>query len=182
MSEEEKRGRKREFPDEAHYKVLRALQRYGRENVATLAKMLQMKRSTVNDRINRLIERGVIRGFSAVVDFEKIELSTTAFVLIEIDRSEGGFEEIELGMVKKYPQRIRELHRVSGEYDIIIKVKEKSLKELGDLLEQIRIDFPVKRTRTLAVFKSTIEEVSHPFDLERIIKSDVLSLRNTKIL
>ena len=178
----EKRGRKKEFPDVAHFKVLRALQRYGRETVASLAKILKMKRSTVNDRIARLVDRGIIKGFTAVVDFEKIGLGVTAFVLIELERGGGKFEEIERALIKKFPQKIRELHRVSGEYDILMKVREKSLKELGDLLEELRESFPVKTTRTLAVFKSAIEELSHPFDLEEILKVDALSIRNTDVL
>ena len=129
--------------------LLDELQKDSSRKIHELAKQLRLPRSTVYNRIKRLEQEGVIKGYKAVVDAEKIGRPVTAFVNVitsglnqkEIARHLSG-----LGMVE-------EVFVVTGPYDLIAKVRLKDNAELGK--------FVFDEKTGVKSMKSTLRTESH---------------------
>ncbi|MFE1882723.1 Lrp/AsnC family transcriptional regulator [Streptomyces diastatochromogenes] len=67
-------------PDATDWRILDVLQREGRASYAELARAVSMSPSAVTERVRRLEEAGVIQGYAAVVDPERLGLPILAFV------------------------------------------------------------------------------------------------------
>lgn len=126
----------------------------GRCSYTDLADKVGLSVSAVHQRVRRLEQRGVIRGYAARIDGEQIGLPLTAFVsLTPIDPAQPD----------DYPQRLLALHQIESCYSVagvesyIIKVRVASPAALESLLAQIRATANVS-TRTTVVLSTPFEE------------------------
>lgn len=133
--------------------IARELSADGRCSFTDLAERVGLSVSAVHQRVRRLEQRGVIRGYTAQLDAEVIGLPLTAFIsLTPIDPSEPD----------DYPQRlnhIREIescYSVAGDESYILLVRVASPAALEELLRQIREAAKVS-TRTTVVLSTPYE-------------------------
>jgi Lrp/AsnC family leucine-responsive transcriptional regulator len=112
--------------DDIDMRILEALQRDGRATYAQLARTVSMSASAVTERVRRLEENGVIAGYSAVVDPERLGLDILAFVRLRYPASNyKPFHDL----VATTPEII-EAHHVTGEDCFILKVVARSMRHL----------------------------------------------------
>jgi len=143
-------------------RILEELQKNCKITVAELARRLGKPRTTVNDRIQRLERKGVIKGYKAIVDPSKLGYKFLAFVMIKARRgisSEGTSSQERL--IRKIindtnndPSMpfIQEAHIITGAYDIILKVWAKKWDELTNFLIRYLSTMPeVEYTETFLV-------------------------------
>jgi Lrp/AsnC family transcriptional regulator, leucine-responsive regulatory protein len=116
--------------------------------------MTGLSTSAVHHRVRRLEQRGVLRGYRAVVDATSLGLPLTAFIsLTPLDQSAPD----------DVPQRLRDLdeveaiHAVAGEANYMIKVRVDAPSTLEDLLTTIRQKAGVS-TRTTVVLSTPYED------------------------
>jgi Lrp/AsnC family leucine-responsive transcriptional regulator len=108
----------------------------------------------VHQRVRRLEQRGVVRGYAARLDGEQIGLPLTAFVSLK---------PIDPAAPDDYPQRLEHLpqieacYSVAGEESYILRVRVASPAALEDLLRQIRESAHVS-TRTTVVLSTPYED------------------------
>src|SRR5918994_1173816 len=103
--------------EEIDRQIVSLLSRDGRMSYTDLGKATGLSTSAVHQRVRRLEERGVIRGYSAVVDYEAVGLPLTAFVSIKpIDASEPDDAPDRLAGI---PQ-IEACHSVAGDESHIL--------------------------------------------------------------
>lgn len=116
--------------DKALLSLLRA---NSRESVAELARKLNLSRTTVKDRIERLEKRGIITGYTVRFSEAYAEGQIQAHVLISSDPKQAA------QIVRKLRQlpEINALHAVNGVYDMIAEVNADSTRELDKVLDQI---------------------------------------------
>ncbi|PRX02545.1 UNVERIFIED_ORG: AsnC family transcriptional regulator [Actinomadura viridilutea] len=125
----------------------------GRMSFTDLAKQTGLSVSAVHQRVRRLQKRGVIKGFTAVLDHERIGLPMTAFVSIK---------PIDPAAPDDAPERLAHLsaieacHSVAGDESYILKVRVGSPNELEELLQKIRAAANVS-TRTTVVLSTPWE-------------------------
>jgi Lrp/AsnC family transcriptional regulator, leucine-responsive regulatory protein len=113
-------------PDDVDLKIIEALQRDGRASYAELARAVSMSPSAVTERVRRLEESGVIAGYSAVVDPDRLGLDILAFVRLRYPASNyKPFHDL----VAVTPEII-EAHHVTGEDCFILKVVARSMRHL----------------------------------------------------
>jgi Lrp/AsnC family leucine-responsive transcriptional regulator len=125
----------------------------GRMSFTDLAKETGLSVSAVHQRVRRLQKRGVIKGFTALLDHEQIGLPMTAFVSIKpIDPSAPDDAPDRL----THLSAIEACHSVAGEESYILKVRVGSPNELENLLQQIRAAANVA-TRTTVVLSTPWE-------------------------
>jgi len=122
-----------ESTDAVDLAILAALQGDGRLSWADLAREVSMSPSAVTDRVRRLTERGVITGYSAVVDPERLGLGITAFVRLRYPT--GNYKPFH-DFLAATP-RILEAHHVTGDDCFILKVVAGSMRELEQLTRAI---------------------------------------------
>jgi Lrp/AsnC family leucine-responsive transcriptional regulator len=131
------------------------LMREGRTTWAELAQILGLSGPAAADRVRRLEERGVIRGYAALVDPEAVGLSVAAFVAVTLERPEhrAGFLDAVGGMPE-----VQECHHVAGEDDYLLKVRCEAMRDLERLVsEGVKGLSGVTRTRTSVVLSTQKE-------------------------
>lgn len=137
--------------DDLDRALLAALRTDGRASASTLSRQLGVGRATVTSRIDRLVDAGVIVGFTARVRKEVSPDAVTAMTLIEVEgrnadnviRSLRGREEITA------------LHSTNGSWDLIAELTAPSLGDLDQLLGFIRAIDGVRRSQT-NIFLSSV--------------------------
>ena len=133
--------------------IVRLLATDGRMSFTDLGRSTGLSVSAVHQRVRRLEQRGVIRGYHAQVDVEAIGLPLTAFVSIKpIDPAAPDDAPDRLAGL---PQ-IEACHSVAGEESYILKVRVRSPADLEALLQDIRAAANVS-TRTTVVLSTPYE-------------------------
>lgn len=133
--------------------IVRLLCSDGRMSYTDLGKATGLSTSAVHQRVRRLEQRGVIRGYAAVVDAEAIGLPLTAFVSVKpIDPSEPDDTAERLADLAE----IEACHSVAGDEAYLLKVRVPSPGDLETLLGVIRAKANVS-TRTTVVLSTPYE-------------------------
>jgi Lrp/AsnC family leucine-responsive transcriptional regulator len=133
--------------------IVRLLAQDGRRSFTDLAKETGLSVSAVHQRVRRLEQRGVLRGYYAAVDPDAIDLPMTAFVSIK---------PIDPAAPDDAPDRLAHLaaieacHSVAGDESYILKVRVASPAALEGLLQEIRAAANVA-TRTTVVLSTPYE-------------------------
>ena len=112
-------------------KILKILADDARCPVADIAVMTGMTESEVADELKELEKAGLIRGYKAVIDWEKLDNAYVS-ALIElkvIPQEEYGFERI-AETVMKYKE-VESVYLMSGSYDLCVIVKGKTFQEVA---------------------------------------------------
>jgi DNA-binding Lrp family transcriptional regulator len=120
--------------DRTDRKILEALQQDARLSSAELAERVSLTTSPCWRRVKRLEEEGVITGYQAKVDPERLGYQVTAFVYISLDLKGSkhlqAFERAVMGI----PQ-VLACHRISGRYDHQLVVVAEDLQAYGAFAE-----------------------------------------------
>ncbi|MEM2523136.1 MAG: Lrp/AsnC family transcriptional regulator [Candidatus Bathyarchaeia archaeon] len=139
--------------DDIDLKILRALTLDSRASSRQLAKQCNISTSTVLSRIKRLEENGVIKGYTTLVEHEKLGYELT--VVVELTVSKGRLLEVE-NEVAKIPN-VCCVYDVTGLIDAIIIAKFKNREELSKFAKRLLAMPYVERTNTHVVL-TTIKE------------------------
>lgn len=145
--------------DEKDRRILEALREDAQETTKAIAEKTGIPRTTVHDRISRMEERGVIRQYTVVPDYEALGEATTAFVFLSYDARASVTQE-EVARRLAAIDAVYEVHMISGDWDLIVKVRGGSIEQIGDLvIEGVREVGGVAQTQTSTVFRTWKEEV-----------------------
>ncbi|WKX71451.1 Lrp/AsnC family transcriptional regulator [Streptomyces sp. XD-27] len=132
--------------------ILRMLQTDGRASIRSVAERVHISRASAYARINRLVDDGVIRGFSAQVDQERAGQSASAYITLKIVQNSWRTVREQL---RALPGAAH-IALVSGDFDVLLLVHtadNRSLREL--VLTRIQSIPEVLSSRTLLVFEET---------------------------
>src|SRR5262245_48205420 len=144
---------------EVDRKIVRLLSEDGRMSYTDLGRATGLSTSAVHQRVRRLEQRGVIKGYAALVDPEAIGLPLTAFISIR---------PIDPSATDDAPERLAGLpeieacHSVAGDASYLLKVRVPAPSDLESLLARIRAEANVS-TRTTIVLSTPYE--SRPPDV-----------------
>jgi Lrp/AsnC family leucine-responsive transcriptional regulator len=131
----------------------------GRMSFTELGKKTKLSTSAVHQRVKRLEQRGVIKGYGATIDFAEVGLPLTAFISIRpIDPSQPDDSPDKLAAVPE----IEACHSVAGDESYILKVRVAEPSDLEALLARIRSVANVA-TRTTIVLSTPYEARSPKF-------------------
>lgn len=132
--------------DDIDLKLLELLQHNGRTPHTALGKAVGLSSASVYARVQQLEQAGVIRGYTALLDVEKLGSQIVAFIHV-LTRPNAEEYTLFERFVADEPS-IVECHDVTGDDNYILKAHMASLDELRDLLARIRTLPPVAQTRT----------------------------------
>ncbi|MFI6073722.1 Lrp/AsnC family transcriptional regulator [Actinoplanes sp. NPDC051343] len=119
--------------DKTDWRLLAELQRDGRTSYAELARAVAMSASAVAERVRRLEEAGVIAGYRATVDPERVGLTVMAFVRLRYPT--GNYRPFH-ALLDSTPE-IVEAHHVTGEDCFVLKVLARSMRHLEEVTGRI---------------------------------------------
>jgi len=146
--------------DATDRKILNILQSDARTSNAELARQVGLAPSAVLERVRKLEERDVIRGYQARIDPTALELGLLAFVYVRTDERIGS-PIAERGLAE-LPE-VQEVHHIAGEDCFLVKVRVASTDALQRLLrERIGAIPTVRSTRTTIVLETAKETATMP--------------------
>ena len=117
--------------DDIDRKLLNILQEDARISNAELARRVGMAPSGILERVKKLEERGLIRGYQARLDSKKLGSGLVAFAFVKSDERVGGIESAE--SLAAIPE-VQEVHHIAGEDCYLIKIRVADVEALGRLL------------------------------------------------
>jgi len=119
--------------DDVDRRLLALLQADGRMPVARLAEAVKLSAPPVHERLRRLEQAGVIRGYTALLDAVKLDYRLTVYVSVTLalhrERSVGQFREA----VEAVPE-ILECHHLTGGADFLLRVVCRDTAHYEDLV------------------------------------------------
>ena len=124
--------------------------------ITKIAHKLQVQTSTVQTRIKKLQDLGVIKGFTVVVDPEKLEKGFVAFVLGQTKLGKDLDLEKPAKKLAKIPQ-VQEVFFITGDHDYLVKLRVKDQEEYFKVVKKVAQCFEVRGKGIIApkCFKET---------------------------
>lgn len=143
--------------DEKDQAILDELIKDSRKTTKAIARELDIPRATVHDRIVKMEQKKLIRKYTAVPEYSQLGIGVTAFILVQFS-PQAGMSQRETAEEIAELRGIYEVHMISGEYDMLLKVRGSSMEEIGKLvIDRLREIKGVARTLTCACF-TTVKE------------------------
>jgi len=145
--------------DDLDLKIIKALQKEGRASFREMAERLNIAEGTVYNRVNKLQDMGVIKGFLPDIDFSKIGYDLAALIGIIVEG--GQLSEVEANIAKS--PNVSAVYDVTGDFDAIIVAKFKERDALNKFVKSLLGMPQIKRTNTMMVLNVVKE--AHGVDL-----------------
>lgn len=148
--------------DSIDRRILATLQQEGRLPVTDLAERVGLSPTPCARRMSRLEEAGLITGYAARVDPEKLGYPITVFVFVELERQSrdalDGFERA----IRRFPE-VLECHLMTGSRDILMKIAARDLKSFDTFLEDDLMTVPgIRSTRTSFSLRAMVDREVTP--------------------
>lgn len=121
--------------DEVDKELLRMLQNDARISFAEMARRLRIAESTVRFRVKRLVNKGVIKRFTALIDPRKIGLPITLIVMVKVSSEM-------LGEAFNALASFKEAHHVfqsTGRYDVAAIFHARDMNHVNELVNELRM-------------------------------------------
>ena len=143
------------------YEILKLLARNAKYTAEDIAVMLGSDEKTVEDEIKQLEKDGLVKGYKAIIDWQKVEnpYDSAIIDLNVVPKAGLGFEEV-AEKIMKYDE-VESVYLMSGVYDLNVVVKAKTLQDIARFV-----------SRELATIDSVTSTTTH-FVLRRYKEMDV---------
>jgi DNA-binding Lrp family transcriptional regulator len=128
--------------DDLDARLIALLTEEPRIGLLEVSRRLGVARGTVQARLNKLIDRGVITGFGPQLDPARMGYGVLAFVFLEI--AQGRLAEA-VALLETVPEVI-EAHGTSGPLDLLCRVVARDNEHLQDVLNLILSNAAVRRS------------------------------------
>lgn len=140
--------------DKTDLDILRELQKDARSSFKKIGKTVSVSEATVFLRVKKLQKKGVLKGFTAVVDPRSVGKALTAIVLVRAlpKRLPGMLEAL------KKLEDVYEIYDVTGQYYSILKVRTSNTDQLSKIIDEVGMIDGVAGTETVIVLRTIKEE------------------------
>ena len=119
-----------ELLDEVNLRILDILSRDASRPFVDIAKELEISDATVHIRVRRLLSAGILRKFTIATDNALLGYDHLAFIGININQ--GSANEV-IDLLSQFDE-ILELHEMYGQFDLLLKIRTKSLEEMREIV------------------------------------------------
>jgi Lrp/AsnC family leucine-responsive transcriptional regulator len=146
--------------DAIDLKILDELQRNGRLSNVALARSVGLSPTPCTERVRALEAAGIIAGYSARLDAQRLDLGLLVFIEIAIDRtSQDAFDQF-AGAMMRIPQ-VQECYMVAGGFDYLVKVRVSDMAAYREFLGEVLSKVPgIRETHTYAVMERVKESAA----------------------
>lgn len=140
--------------DDLDRSLLQELQKDGRASFAVMGERIGLSASAVKRRVDRMVDTGIIRGFSVLVDPEVDGRGTEAYVELFC---RGNVAPLELTRIMADIPDVIEAWTVTGAADAVVRIRARDTASLEIALERVRLAPQVDSTRSAIVLSRLIE-------------------------
>lgn len=140
--------------DQIDRKIAALLSGDARQSLAQIGAQVGLSSSAVNDRVRRLAERGVIRGYGADVAPEAVGLAVAAFIWVALAEgvNEGAFR---IAMTEA--PEVTACHHVTGPWSYLVQVRVAGLGGIEEFLGTLKSAGWIARSETMIALSSVVE-------------------------
>lgn len=140
--------------DELDARILAELGEHARATFAEIGERVSLSAPAVKRRVDRMLDRGVIRGFTTVVDRSVAGWGIEAYVQVYCH---GRIAPDELRRAWADIPEVISAATVTGTADAILHVLARDMRHLEDALERIRTSAAVERSESIVVLSNLID-------------------------
>jgi len=150
--------------NEKDLQILRLLQENSKFSSRSIAKKIGSPTPTVYAKIKRMEDLGVIKEYKTILDCKKLGKGTTAFIFVSFGYRPSGAEKSldQREIAKKianFPE-VQEIHVITGDWDILIKVKAKDVDDVGKfVVDKLRKIEGIEKTLSCMVYDAVKESL-----------------------
>ena len=142
--------------DQRDHEILALVQKDAKMPQAEIGRRVGLSTASVNERLRKLEQAGVIRRYTALVDPQAVGASLVAFIEVSIEHPR--FEPALIEHVRGL-EAVQECHHITGEFSLLLKVRVRDMLGLREmLLNQLNAREGVRQTRTIMVLESVKED------------------------
>jgi Lrp/AsnC family leucine-responsive transcriptional regulator len=143
--------------DDFDRKIIAALRIDARMPVTELAQRIGLSKTPCQVRLRRLLDHGVIRGFTALVDPAKLGLDHVAFAEVKLsDTRESALEEFNAA-VQRIPE-VEECHMIASSFDYLLKVRTADIRRYRIVLGEKISALPHVASTSTFVAMETVKD------------------------
>ena len=113
--------------------LIALLEQDARQTIGELAEKLGVSRNTVQSRLRRLSDTGMLRGFSPRLDLVEVGINVEAFAALALDQ--GKLDDV-IDLLAEIPEVI-EVHATSGREGLLVRIGAVSHADLQELIQHI---------------------------------------------
>jgi Lrp/AsnC family leucine-responsive transcriptional regulator len=135
--------------DDIDRQLIDLLQQNARLTQEALGQRINLSRPVVHERLRRLESQGVIRGYTALVDWEALGFPVTAFIWVRTSNPSCQDAVERVWKLQSASARIEACHRVTGEWCLLLKVRVPSPRELEAFIDRLRALLEMVATNTV---------------------------------
>lgn len=146
--------------DKYDREILKVLQSEGRISNKDLAKQVALSQAPCWRRVNALQKSGLIKGYTAIVDQEKVGLNITAFAQITLDNHHPETVQYFDQGIQQWPE-ILECHATSGEYDYLLKIVTRDMNSYNHIIYDKILTLPSIRSVNTSFSMQQKKRTSH---------------------
>ena len=165
--------------DKIDLNILKTLQANGRITNSELSKTVGLSAPSVLERVRKLEETGIITGYTAKIDAQKVGRGQTCYVAISLSLHQ-------IGNIQTFQRKMEEIseviecYHITGEEDFLLKVSVRDVQHYEEvLLENFTKLEGVSKIKTMIVLSTLkkgspleidLEELNHIYD--RVIRKN----------
>ncbi len=135
-------------------RLLIELLRDARSSLRRLSEEMNVSPATLHNRLTRLVQEGIIKGFTALIDYSKLGYTLSAVIMVKVD----GKHLVEFEREVANADNVVAVYDVVGEYDVVLIAKFRSVEDLDAFLKQLLKNPKVERTYTSIVLNVVKED------------------------
>jgi Lrp/AsnC family leucine-responsive transcriptional regulator len=119
--------------DDLNWSILEELQKNARLSTTEIGRRIGLSAPAVADRIEKMEELGIIKGYHTLLDYDKLDLTIRAFILFK----NNNLKHAELiKLVDSIPE-VMEWHTITGSYAVLLKIATGTSERLAKIIEQL---------------------------------------------
>lgn len=144
--------------DEKDLLILDILKNTAKLTTSQISKKTRIPITTIHNRVKKLESLGVIKGYTVVLDYKKLNQPILAYVLVAVSYNLPSGKKVDQEILARQIKNFAEVEEVNitaGETDIIIKVRLQDVESLNNfVIRKLRSLDGVDKTRTMIVLNS----------------------------
>ena len=140
--------------DNLDLKILDILQKDSRKSFQEIARDLVVSGGTIHVRVNKLKEKGIIKGSKLIIDYSNLGFKVNSFIGINLHSAKDTKEVTK--KLNMYPEVI-EVHETTGKYSLFIKILTKDIESLHRFIVESIHGIPeIQSTETIISLSSPL--------------------------
>lgn len=153
--------------DEKDIAILTLIQENSKLTANQIAKKINIPLTTVFAKTKRMEEMGIIKQYRAILNPEKVNLGTAAFILASVSygtkNNQRPISQRDVAEEIAHLPEVQEVHIITGDWDLLVKLRAENVEAIGKfVVDKLRLINGLDKTLTCMVFETVKETTSMP--------------------